>query len=842
MEALKEERRQRLQEQWRQLYASHDLETRVDEKMRIKAIIDGIEEELKKVEDATVSNKPDSSLTSKQPEHISPPPADKIQITKLPHTNSRLIGRETELTILDKAWDNGTNILTLKAMGGTGKTSLLKHWLDKFVESNYRGAQAVFTWSFYSQGSAENKQVSTDEFFESALRFFGYTEDKLPAPHDRGIQLARLVAAERTLLILDGLEPLQHPVGIFHGELKDQSLKVLLQQLAVSNTGLCLISSRQTVEEFKGKPETLVLQHDLEQLQVKDGVELLRRIGVNGPTAELTDAVSAVSGNALSLNLLGNYIKTVLQGDIRQRDKIPGLMAERNDGKHAIKMLAAYETHLHGTAALSVLYLMGLFDRPVSPGAIQCLQQAKITGLTDTLGNDADWCYAIEDLREQNLLNAVNPDYPENLDCHPLIREYFGQQLQSQQSEVWQQAHARLYTYYKALPEKALPDTLEEMQPLFSAVAHGCAAGFYQEALYEVFWPRIRRSDENHLCSKLGAFSDDLAAVAHFFTTPWQTPAIGLGDDEKAGVLNWAGFNLRALGRLREAAEPMQASMDMTVEREYWKSAASNASNLSELQLTLGDITNSVSSAAQSVQYADSSGDTFQRMARRTSHANSLHQSGQLKQASELFQAAEVLQQEDQPDYPHLYSLAGFLYCDLLLSQGETEAVFERAEYDLDCWKNHFNNGGLQEFSLPKLTLGQAYLQQGNTEQAINWLEQAIPGLRAAGHQDSLPSGLLARAVLFSHTHNFPLAHQDLKEVFDIADNSGMRLHLTDYHLEMARLLLAEENTENLQHHINEAKRLINETGYHRRDSELADLISKTTDSTTQRTSACSIT
>ncbi|UJS24160.1 hypothetical protein [Thiothrix winogradskyi] len=40
MESLVEERRQRLQEQWRQLYASHDLETRVDEKMRIKAIID----------------------------------------------------------------------------------------------------------------------------------------------------------------------------------------------------------------------------------------------------------------------------------------------------------------------------------------------------------------------------------------------------------------------------------------------------------------------------------------------------------------------------------------------------------------------------------------------------------------------------------------------------------------------------------------------------------------------------------------------------------------------------------------------------------------------------------
>jgi len=767
------------------------------------------------------------------------PPPNKIQITKLPHTNSRLIGRETELTMLDNAWDNGTNILTLKAMGGTGKTSLLKNWLDNFVESNYRGAQAVFTWSFYSQGSAENKQVSTDEFFESALRFFGYTEDKLPAPHDRGIQLARLVATERTLLILDGLEPLQHPVGIFHGELKDQSLKALLQQLAVSNTGLCLISSRQTVEELRGKPETLVLQHDLEQLQLKDGVELLRRIGVTGPTTELTDAVSAVSGHALSLNLLGNYIKTVLQGDIHQRDKIPGLMAERNDGKHAEKMLAAYETHLQGTAALSVLYLMGLFDRPVSPGAIRCLLQAKIAGLTDALGSDADWLYAIEDLREQSLLNEVNPDYPENLDCHPLIREYFGLQLQSQQPEAWQQAHKSLYEYYKALPEKELPDTLEEMQPLFSAVAHGCSAGVHQQALDEVYWPRICRKSEFHSTAKLGAFSDDLATSAYFFTTQWQTPAAGLTDHNKAVLLNWAGFRLRALGRLSEAVEPMQASVNMSSQQENWTEAAIGATNLSQLQLTLGDIKRSVNIAAKSVVFADKSGDMFQLMIDLATQGNALHQAGLLTQANEIFLAAEVLLQEQQPNYPRLYSSQGFQYCDLLLAQGDTEAALKRG-IEMYDWDKPF--GRILDDALHQLTLGRANFQQGDIEQATNWLEQAVAGLRAAGTQHYLPHGLLARAVLFRQTHKFPLAHQDLQEVFDIADNSGMRLHLTDYHLEMARLLIAEENTENLQYHINEAKRLINETGYHRRDAELADLLSKTTDSTTQRTSACSTT
>lgn len=789
-------------------------------------------------------------------ESTEPPPADKIRVTKLPHTNSHLFGREAEIAMLDRAWAEGCNVLILKAMGGTGKTALLKYWLDQLAVDGYRGAEAVFTWSFYSQGSAENKQTSTDDFFESALRFFGYAEQNLPPPHERGIKLARLVASQRILLILDGLEPLQHPIGIFHGELKDQSLKALLQQLAVKNAGLCLISSRQTVEELKGKPEKLVLAHDLEQLQETDGVALLRAIGVKGSEVELTKAVKKVAGHALALNLLGNYVKKVLSGDIRQRDKIPGLMAERSDGKHAEKMLAAYETHLKGTLALSVLYLLGLFDRPVSPGAVQCLKEAQIPGLTDQLGSDADWCYAIDDLREQRLLNAPNPDYPDNLDCHPLIREYFGGQLQTQQPQAWQQAHERLYDYYKALPKNPLPDTLEEMQPLFSAVAHGCAAGLHQQALDEVYWPRIKRKQDHYLTAKLGAFSDDLATVAHFFTTPWHTPAAGLGEEEQAEVLNWVGFRLHALGRLREALESMQAAVDLFVKQENWVGVAVNASNLSELQLTLGDVAQAVESGARSSRYADQSGELFYRMAFRTTHADALHQAGDTADSLTLFREAEQLQQEHQPAYPRLYSLSGFRYCDLLLAQGSTAEVLERAEQTLE-WGTK-GGLGLLSVALDQLTLGRAHLQrfltphplpQGAREQdqqrAAYWLEQAVAGLRAAGRQDYLPRGLLARATLHRYTHHFDLAHADLQEVFDIATGSGMWLHLTDYHLEMARLLVAasgfdfaqpsnsgttpclsevEGNRQSARMHIAEAERLIKATGYHRRDKELAEL------------------
>jgi hypothetical protein len=56
-----------------------------------------------------------------------------VHITGLPETAyERLVGRETELKRLDEAWaDRRTNILSLVAEGGAGKSALVNEWLKK---------------------------------------------------------------------------------------------------------------------------------------------------------------------------------------------------------------------------------------------------------------------------------------------------------------------------------------------------------------------------------------------------------------------------------------------------------------------------------------------------------------------------------------------------------------------------------------------------------------------------------------------------------------------------------------------------------------------------------------
>jgi len=604
---------------------------------------------------------------------------EQISLAKLPSTSPDLFGRERELAALDAAWDKPhTNIVTLVAFGGVGKTALVNVWLSRMGQKSYCGAERVFGWSFYSQGAAEGRQASADLFIATALGWFGDPDPKKGSPWEKGERLAELVRKQRTLLVLDGVEPLQQPP---EGRLKDPALQTLLRELAHSNPGLCIVTTRLAVDDLKDFAGTSVETIDLDNLAPEAGASYLARLSVKGTDEELRRAAKDLDGHALALTLLGTYLAVGHGGDIRKRDLVPRLTAEAKHGEHARRVMEAYERWFEGKPEQDILRLMGLFDRPAEPGPVGALRRPPpIRGLTKRLQklSEYQWNLALDSLRQARLLDPKDPQHPETLDCHPLIREHFGERLKASAPAAWREAHGRLYEHYRSAA-KEYPDTIKEMTPLYAAVAHGCQAGRHQEALDEIYRRRIHRGNEFFSIRKLGALGADMAALAGFFDPPWEMPVAGLTEPNKAFVLNEAGFDLRALGRLAEAVEPMTAGLDADIATEDWKNAAISASNLSQLHLTLGDIRQAIAYAEQSVQLADRSGDGSQRMTKRIALADALHQAGRLPEAETLFQEAERMQKEREPEYPLLYSLQGFQYCDLLLGQGKYHEVRNRA-------------------------------------------------------------------------------------------------------------------------------------------------------------------
>jgi hypothetical protein len=161
----------------------------------------------------------------------------------LPVTGSDIFGREEDIAFLDDAWANQqVNVVTIVAWGGVGKSTLVNHWLRRMAAENYRSAQLVFGWSFYRQGTRGGTS-SADEFLDAALTWFGDSDPRLGTAWEKGERLAKLIAHRRTLLVLDGLEPLQNPPGPQEGRLREPSLQALLPELAAFNQGLCVITT-----------------------------------------------------------------------------------------------------------------------------------------------------------------------------------------------------------------------------------------------------------------------------------------------------------------------------------------------------------------------------------------------------------------------------------------------------------------------------------------------------------------------------------------------------------------------------------------------------------------------
>ena len=675
--------------------------------------------------------------------------------------------------------------------------------------------------------------------------------------------LAQLVGERRALLILDGLEPLQYaPTSPTPGELKDQGLAALLKGLAATSLGLCVVTTRYAISNLRVFLPTTAPMHELPRLSTAAGVKLLRTIGVRtGSQADFEKLVEDVDGHALTLQILGQFLVRAFHGDIRRRDRIDFEKADAKiQGGHAFRAMEAYVKWLEDDSEearreVAISKLLGLFDRPATADCVAALRQAPaIPGLTEPLVGLAedDWEFSLTALRDAKLL-TVNREEGSGvlvaLDAHPLLREYFARRLRQQQPETWRAAHRRLYEHLCATTKDLPQPTLEDLQPLYQAVAHGCQAGLQQEAYEKVYWQRLVQMEEYYSVKKLGAFGSDLGAVACFFEQPWSRCFTHLNEDAQAGVLSQAAYYLRALGRLTEALKPMRAGLEKYVSQERWKGCAITASNLSELALTLGEVAGAVGHAEQSVTYADRSGDAFHRGSKRETLADALHQAGRRAEAETRFREAEEIQAERQPSYPLLYSTGGFRYCDLLLAEAERagwrvigsagprppedgdahratlQAVSERAAQTLQ-WAE-LNSVDMLSAALDYLTLGRAalyaaILEGSSLDPCRGPLQHAVAGLRRAGMQDYLPRGLLTRAWLrlLEGTRTGPdSAQSDLDEAWEIAERGPMKLFLADIHLHRARLFFREAQYPwgSSAADLAAARELIEKCGYGRR-------------------------
>ena len=706
----------------------------------------------------------------------------------------------------------------------------------------------------------------------AALIFFGEERPERFSPYDRGVELARRVGEQRNLLILDGMEPLQYPPGPMAGEIKDPGLEALLTNLQYHSNGLCIVTTRQEIRRLQGAASHTEIS--LPRIPTLAARQLLKNLGVHGDEVEIDRAVDNYEGHALAVTLLGTYLTDRFGGDIAMFDRVvypPGfehdhlissvelLNGSEHESRHARKMIGSYvkwfadEADPVSSVALVVLRLMGLFNRPPESGCIEALRGRPIKKLSEALfANRAPqetWQRAILRLERAQLLQRRSNDWNE-IDCHPLIREYFAADLAENHAPAMRQAHLRLFEYLRT-SAPLLPANLHDMMPLFHAVIHGCKAGHHKRAHYEIYFPRIRRGHADFAAKQLGAAGVELTMLSAFFLRPWTTPHPSLDRNHRLSLISVSGFLLRALGNYQESVDLLKTSLDGRIAARVWSHAATDAINLSEVHANLGEMSEALHYSELSVELADRNKASSpwiakaMEVASRATVGMLLHLLGAPDNAVAAFNDAEFC---DQRILGHRYmrTTMGFNFCQLKLDElwqfkGSHNEFVDRINELRDRATNALvmpseMSPTLTDIGLNNLTLGRTCLieaaalfgvdtdvdrekQQFKLMQAAEaHFSESLNSLRQAGNLDDLPRILICIAALrrvcveiclrSQHHqrnemagHHRKFAEDYLSQAETIAKRGPMIIWQIEAALERVRLCLALQSFQNTEIH-----------------------------------------
>jgi tetratricopeptide (TPR) repeat protein len=407
-----------------------------------------------------------------------------------------------------------------------------------------------------------------------------------------------------------------------------------------------------------------------------------------------------------------------------------------------------------------------------------------------------EWQTILAKLRRAKLVAREDPHNPAQLDTHPLVREYFGEQLRSQQREAWKECNRRLYHYYRTLAPQ-LPNSFREMEPLFSAVICGCNAGLFREALHEVYIPRIQRGDAHFAANVLGATGPLLSALAHFFEDGrWgslvETAAEGhslTAEDQLLILMQAAKYLLatRGLGAPEaricyERAEPLcqslnQPRLQCLALRGQWRYylvtdklsvAIQIAERVYSLAQEKNDAALNIGACAALAANLFFSGD-FESARRYARHGVQIWRSGGVKFLPEDFNVPVVgclchgaLSEwhlgeiaSGKADMEEAISLAKELNdmngLAMALEWAAMLGNLERNPVEVDRLASELIELSTRHHLVYWLALGEIYRgcarsASGDTAEGISWIEQGLIDLRATGAVLVLPPHLARKA------------------------------------------------------------------------------------------------
>ena len=479
----------------------------------------------------------------------------KSKITKVntdlltPPLTYECLGRDGEIAQLTRMLRE-KSCINLYAPHGSGKSSLVFHWLSSIATESYYGAEYVFCWQFLGGSKRYSIPENLNDFFEKLIDFLGINDiSDESSEMEKATAIAEFIKLHPTILILDNLDVLMAYDSDGNEYITNVAMHRLITQISRdsgNDNGLLVLLSSNRISELQYYPQNTELI-PLKPLSAVDCVSMLRHIGVLGSDKELNQAVAELSLNPLAISLMGKIIVNKYNKRISERYRIN----YSSDDTRRLSMESVFSIYDELWPISSkdgrVLLLCSLFRSSIDQDCLDYLIKSDVSsqlfsGLTtDSISSAFD------------IFKRVGLIYGEReSSLIPTVREYYRTKFAQNLPEDYRLINLAIAKYLSSCDDEYIK-TLDDLSTFYDAIYHYILADEPNPAI-DILWNRIFRKRSFFSQKQLGAISNDLCAVSLFFDIDrdW-TPNPKLSNIDAAWLTSVAAYLLNSIGGLNES-------------------------------------------------------------------------------------------------------------------------------------------------------------------------------------------------------------------------------------------------------------------------------------------------
>ena len=662
-------------------------------------------------------------------------------------------------------------VLSIVALGGTGKTALVDHALHAQPLSDRAG---VFVWSFY-------EDPHTDAFFRAACQYFTGRDDLPAGGLIERLQLA-LSGDLPHILILDGLERVQTEGDHRRrGELEDLQLKRFVRALAggVGNAR-ALVTSRfplVDLDNWTGAGHRAIVLDDLER---HSAIGVLRGWKAKGDDDALARLIEPLNINglyhALSVAVLGSYA-----GNFPGAPPLSIEETKDSDDPKARRLHRILEQYTKALTGIErdLLARLSLFPRGVKVEILAWIVQSggEVAGALIGLG-DRQLVSHLQRLQALGLVFGYGAGGQIVYSAHPFLREFFRGLLGTKPESVHESVRAKLAPSLESRPSvKPIDPAILDQYELL--IEQSLLAGKIEDA-FDLYFYGLGSAE--NLLTRLGENARGLRTLERFMLGGDFAALEGyLSPRDQSALVNELAYYALSLGDLARARPAFVWAAQLNAALADAKNESIDLQNLSELELLAGRFPDALEHSERAAARANASNDKQRIISSLCYRARSHFALGDSAAARTDFARATEI------ETMQLYSVSGISEAESKLLVGDRSGAHEQTiSNQQTCADNQWSASACRcDALLAQLSLA------NDSAQAARYLESARAFANRSGHVDLQLGCFHAATELYRHLGDHPQSITEAESGILLADTYGFGKSSIDLRLALAETCLA---------------------------------------------------